>query len=425
MRICEMVADGLTARGHEVAVLTSTYRHGDEFKPYPVYRSLPVDPDWNRPESAVKQFFIGRKAREKKAVESFHQVVYSFQPDVIFIWHGHGLPRLVFQEAENLPQVPVAYYFANYLPEMPDEYIPYWKAVPGNPLARILKGALAKIALSMLANEGKPVPLKYDHTISVSKYVRDRLLGQGLIGQDAVVIPNGVDLAVFNTGKRERPFPDNGPLPGTGPLSDNGSSNAALKGIVAGRVAPEKGIHTLLRALGLLHRRGQLGHIHVTILGDGPADYQSELIQIVSENNLQYFVSFQPPVPVEQMPDIYAQYDILLLPSEWHEPLSCTMLEAMACGLLVIGTTTGGSGEALFHQKTGLVFEPGDPEALATQLATVLGDRALVAQLAAAGEQEVLENFDMDRSVARIERYLSDLIHGENEVLANDSIPAR
>ena len=60
MRICEQVADGLAARGHKVAVLTSTYQDGPEVKSYPVFRQLTIEPDWLLPESPAKQFFFGR-----------------------------------------------------------------------------------------------------------------------------------------------------------------------------------------------------------------------------------------------------------------------------------------------------------------------------------------------------------------------------
>lgn len=393
MRICEMVADGLAAMGHKVAVLTSTYRHGAEFKPYPVYRLLPIDPDWTLPQSATQQFFFGRRKREQEAVANLQMVVEKFKPDVLFIWHGHGLPRLVLQTAENLPNIPAAYYFANYLPEMPDEYIPYWEALPASPIGRLVKGSLGKLALWMLKREGKPIRLKFEHTISVSGYVRHRLLSQGLIGRDAVVIPNGVDLEVFQPQQR------------------NGIVNGRiLQAVIAGRVAPEKGIHTVIRAFGLLHQRGQLQNIHLTIIGGGPDEYKTQLQQLVDEHQLQAFVRFESAVSVEQMPTVYDRHDILMLPSEWDEPLSCTMLEAMAVGLLVIGTTTGGSGEALFHHQTGLVFGPGDAEGLAEQISAVIQQPTLLPQLAQNGQNEVIQNFNMQTSVERIEHYLLNLI---------------
>lgn len=397
MRICEQVADGLAARGHDVAVLTSTYQDASEVKPYPVYRKLTIEPDWLLPQSPAKQFFFGRKQREQAAVSYLHQTIETFQPDVLFVWDAFGLSDVMLQTAENLP-IPAAYYFANYLPEFPGGYVHYWSSANSNPLVKLAKLPMALVARRMLANEGKPIKLKYEHTISVSDYVRQRLLSQNLIGADAIVAPNAVDLEMFS-GEPRQPQPD-----------------APLRCLVAGRVAPEKGIHTILHAFGQLHEAGQLQNISLTILGKGTDEYKEHLKQQVVRYDLEKFTNFATPVPIEEMPTVLAEHDLLLLPSEWDEPLSCSMLEAMAAGLMVIGTTRGGSGEALFHLKTGLTFADGNPEALAEQLLAVMQERSLVARLAAAGKEEVETNFNMDVSVSRIEAYLQKLVGVETAV---------
>ena len=392
MRICEQVADGLAGLGHDIAVLTSNYRDGIEYKPYPICRKLSIDPDWNLNQSAAWQFFVGRRSREKQAINHLYNLVEEFRPDIVFIWHANGLPRILLQTAENLPGVKTVYYFANYLPELPDEYLLYWQSAAKTGLSKLTKSFLAKIALNILAREGKPVLLKYEHSISVSDYVRRRLADQQLIGPDAAVIPNGVDLRRFAPVTRK-------------PFSGNGKT---LKCVIAGRVAPEKGIHTALKALVHLQTQGRLQNIELTVIGDGPKAYKEKLNQIVVTSNLHKFVRFEPAVTVEKMPEILAQYDILLLPSEWHEPLACIMLEAMASNLLVIGTTTGGSGEVLFHDRTGLVFEPGNPQSLATQLSHILDEPNLTLRLAKTGQQEVVEHFNIECTIKQIEQYLLD-----------------
>ena len=397
MRICEQVADGLAARGHDVAVLTSTYQDGPETKPYPVYRLLTVEPDWLLPESPARQFFFGRREREKTAVTALHQTIATFNPDMLFIWDAFGLSEVMLYQAENQP-IPVAYYFANYHPEFPGGYAQYWSSENSQPLMKLAKLPLALLAKAILTAEGKPLKLKYEHTISVSDYVRQRLLGQKLIGPDAIVAPNAVDLTMFN-GTPRQPAPD-----------------ASLRCLLAGRVAPEKGIHTVLHAMGQLHEKGQLRDMSLTVLGSGTAEYKEHLKQLVIRYGLESFTNFAAPVPIEAMPTVLAEHDLLLLPSEWDEPLSCSMLEAMSAGLLVIGTTRGGSGEALFHGKTGLTFADGNPAALAQQLLAVIENRDLVAQLARAGQAEVHAHFNMDVSVARIETYLQELVGVETAV---------
>ncbi len=402
MYICEQAANGLFARGHEVEVLTSECCDGPELHPYPVHRLLKIEPDWTARFPAVWQFFIGRRRREARAVQQLHQRVTAFQPDVLFIWHAHGLSRVMLQEAEAFPKVVAAYYLANYLPELPDEYIRYWTSAPQAALARLVKRPLSKAALAQLTGEGKPVRLEYKNAICVSSYVRDRLVSQGLIPDDAVVIRNGVDVERFAGASRA-------PLTGKAPL----------RALVAGRVAPEKGIHVVLEALGHLKKTYSLDGIRLTILGDGPAAYRARLEMLVHEHKLEETVSFAPPVDASSMPAVLAQHNLLFLPSQWQEPLANIMLEAMASGLLVISTTTGGSMEALTHGQTGLAFEPGDAHALAEQIREVLTNPSWAEQLAQQGRRLVAEQFDSQTTVAQIEAYLLDKIQASNTAEAH------
>lgn len=398
MQLCEEVAEGLFDRGHDIAVLTSTHCDSDEIvHPYPVHRLLRMDPDWYSGKSAAWQFFVGRRQRERRAVAHLRQLVGKFRPDVIFIWHYIGLPRALLLETEQMPNLTVAYYLAGYHPELPNEYIAYWHLPPVHWTAKLLKRPLTKLALYLLAREGKFLSLRYENVICVSKYVRHRLVSQGLISANAVVIHNGVDLSSFS------PDMHNGP----------GFASAGLRCLVAGGVVPEKGIHTAIDALARLQAQDEPAGITLTILGDGPVEYLEYLRKKVYVSCLQNVVEFRPPVPREQMPKVLAHYNILILPSEYDEPLARAMQEAMAMGLLVIGTTTGGSGELLMHERTGLVFEPGNPGSLASQLRRALDEPELAARLAEVGQKKVIERFNIQRTIEQIEGYLLGLVESK------------
>lgn len=395
-QLCEEVADGLAARGHAVEVLTSTYHDGGAtIHSYPVRRLLTIDPDWHCGKSATRQFFVGRLQRERRDVAHLRQVVQGFGPNVILIWHTLGVSKALLQAAEQLPGVVVAYYLADYTPEVPDEYVAYWQGEPTRSSAKLLKRPLARLALLMLARERKPLALKYKNVICVSAYVRQRLVSEGLISDDAVVIHNGVDLEMFAPDGRQIPA----------------FSSAGLRCLVAGRIVPDKGVHTVIESLARLRASMPPSAIRMTVLGDGPPDYFEHLYTLVVDNRLQEVVEFHPPVPREQMPLILGRCNTLILSSEYAEPLARAMQEAMAMRLLVIGTTTGGSGELLVHEKTGLVFEPGNPESLVSQLSRALHEPDLAARLAAAGRREVRANFDIRHTVRKIESYLRGVMY--------------
>jgi glycosyltransferase involved in cell wall biosynthesis len=118
------------------------------------------------------------------------------------------------------------------------------------------------------------------------------------------------------------------------------------------------------------------------------------------------------------MPDLMRQFDILVLPSIWEEPLARVMQEAMATGLLVVGTNTGGTGEVLIDGATGLVFPKGDAAALAQCLETAAANPDRAHHMAANGRRRILEHFSLDRMVDEMESYL------EHVTRSDESAPA-
>jgi glycosyltransferase involved in cell wall biosynthesis len=392
MRICEMAADGLHERGHNVAVLTSHYRNGPESKPYPVDRSLSIDPDWLLPRPPGWQFFVGRRARARTAVNRLTHWRQQLQPDVIFLWDIIELPRPLLHAVEAGGAGTAVYYLANYAAELPDPYWQFWSQPPQRWAARLLKRPLRQLALAQLEREGYTRPLRYERTIAVSDFVRQRLQRVGAIGADAVVAYNGIETDKFFAPLRER------------------VDGRPLQALIAGRLAPEKGIPAALTAFGELRRENQLADIQLNIVGDGPAAYKQQLQRMIADLDVGAAVTIRPPVAASEMPGLLAAHDLLLLPSEWDEPLSCSMLEAMAAGLLVVATPTGGSAELLRDGENSLLFPPGDGAALAQQLRQVCRQPEIVSRLAAVGQQLVLERFDIRQTIDQIEQYLNQQV---------------
>ena len=80
-------------------------------------------------------------------------------------------------------------------------------------------------------------------------------------------------------------------------------------------------------------------------------------------------VTFAGFVPREDMPAVYRKADIFVLPSA-HEGMSIALLEAMASGLPVIVTDTGGTTELVNHGRNGEIVPWGDTRALSKALRT-------------------------------------------------------
>jgi len=123
-------------------------------------------------------------------------------------------------------------------------------------------------------------------------------------------------------------------------------------------------------------------------------------------------VRFLGELPRVDLPRIYAEHDVLIFPSEWDEPFAITPLEAMASGLAVIGTTTGGSGELFRNHETAMTFRAGDAADCARAIRELCSDRALHEKICRNAQREVREKYTLDAMVDAVEKSLRQIIAG-------------
>ncbi len=163
----------------------------------------------------------------------------------------------------------------------------------------------------------------------------------------------------------------------------------------AGRLVPEKGADLLLHAA---HRLP--GEVRVTIAGNGPA--REGLERLAGELGLRDRVTFESALPSTRMTAFYHALDVLVVPSRslpnWREQFGRVLVEAMACGLPVVGSDSGEIPEVI--GDAGLVFPEGDAEALAAHLLCLGRDPALRATLAEKGRARVLARYTQARVAA-------------------------
>jgi len=186
--------------------------------------------------------------------------------------------------------------------------------------------------------------------------------------------------------------------------------------LYAGQLVRHKGVHTAIEAMGRLVNEMKTDQVSLTLVGSGHPDYETFLRDLAEREHLHNYVTFLPSVPKNEMPAIFQKFDVLIFPSIYEEPLARMTQEAMAAGLVVVGTTTGGTQEILREGETGLTFAPADAEGLAKQVIRLSTDPDLWCHLAQGGRQSVLEHFTLDRMVQDIERYLLDCFAGRLSV---------
>jgi len=196
---------------------------------------------------------------------------------------------------------------------------------------------------------------------------------KGYAGPLAVIPQFGVDPEIF--------FPPDAPHDAEG-----------LHIAYVGRLVPEKGVDVLLQALA-----GLKGAWRVTIQGSGPEE--SHLRGLVAESGLTERVAFRPPLPSTEMPAFYRTLDVLVLPSRtqsnWTEQFGRVLVEAMACGVVVVGTNAGEIPHVI--GEAGLTFPENDVTALRAILERLMAAPALRHELKARGRARVLAQFTHQR----------------------------
>ncbi len=167
-----------------------------------------------------------------------------------------------------------------------------------------------------------------------------------------------------------------------------------------GRLVPEKGVIDLLAAAARLAQRGR--RCNVLIVGSGP---ERRRLRDYAERHLPGAVQFVGPVPHDQSPDYYRCMDVLVLPSRdaahWREQLGRTLLEALACGIPVVGSD-GGSIPGVIAATAGKVFRQGDVEDLARAIETLLADEGLRRELAERGRERVVREFSAEAIAGKL-----------------------
>jgi glycosyltransferase involved in cell wall biosynthesis len=195
----------------------------------------------------------------------------------------------------------------------------------------------------------------------VSETTRRRALAGGARPRETQVAPSGI----------EDRFLEPGPV-----------TSWRWRLLYVGRIDRRKGIDTAVEAVARLP-----GEARLTVVGEGEAAELEALREEARAAGVAGRVEFAGARPREELPALYAAHDAILFPVRWDEPWGLVPLEAMGIGRPVVATGQGGSAEYLRHEENALLFEAGDPDALAAAVTRLARDDSLRARLRAGGER--------------------------------------
>jgi glycosyltransferase involved in cell wall biosynthesis len=194
-------------------------------------------------------------------------------------------------------------------------------------------------------------------SIAISKATHLACLGCGAPEQKLDIIPLGVDTSTFRPIRLAR------------------SDHAPLRIISVGRLVERKGFEYLIEAVAILATEGH--RLKLEIAGAGPSE--STLRQQIGDLGAERYVKLLGNKSPTELISLYNEADIFVLPPIVDskgdtEGLGVVYLEAMACGLPVIGTRVGGVPDVVEHEYNGLLVPEKDAQALARAILDLVAD---------------------------------------------------
>jgi glycosyltransferase involved in cell wall biosynthesis len=341
----------LKEAGHEV----SEYRRdNDEIKGYSALRRLSL---------------IGQPVWALDSYRDFSALLRQHNPEIVHVHNTFPLISPSIFWACRKRRVPVVHTLHNYRLLCPQAN--FFRA--GKPCQDCLTGSYwqgavhgcyrnstfstAPVSLMLTVHRKSKTWIRMvDQYIAPSEFARGQFVKAGFPAGQIRVKPNFVD-------------PDPGQRVGTGSYA-----------LFIGRVSPEKGIDTLLRAWRQLPKTYTL-----RILGEGPS--RARLKSEAEDAGLSN-VNFMGWLPHDQAMEVVKGARFLIFPSELYETFGLGIVEAFACGVPAVVSRLGAMQEIVQEGHTGFLFQPGDADDLARTVVQVWNQQEHMLRLGAQARRE-------------------------------------
>ena len=385
---CRDIVAGLTERGHEVYVLTGRFGVDHDVVEGNVYRWLPVFVyEYTKvPSDGIPRQFI----KAARAISRVRHLIRKHNIDLVYISKVQGFqePVITAFASSGVPAVwDISDQWLTTFGEGP--WFSYWNRRPDHKYLSVPKAAVERIV-------SRIVPVSYRNmnlhrACYTSRFLCDYHARLGVPTDEAAVIHCGCPEMFFNKVEKKSP-------------------NIPFRFLYAGQFIEGKGVHTIVEAAGRVVRNHPDLDFTIDLIGHGVPEYEALLSRVIVENNLQERITFLGKRTREEMPATYHKYDTLIFSSIWDEAFALTPLEAMASGLPVISTATGGNAEIIEEGNTALEFEAGDSFQLARQMQRLMTDKPLWKHLRENAARIVSRKFTVTHMVDAVEQYLQETL---------------
>lgn len=302
--------------------------------------------------------------QEKPQVVHFHNTFPLISPAAYYAAQAEGIP--VIQNLQNYRLLcPNALFLRN--GQVCEDCLGKLLAWPGIAHAcyRHNRAATAVTAAMLTMHRLKGTWSKLvDVYTATTEFARQKFIQGGLPAERIVVKPNLV-------------YPDTGLGRGQGQFA-----------LFVGRLAPEKGLDTLLTAWQKL-----AGKVALKIVGDGPLGPE-----VAEASQRLPGVEWLGQLSHDQVIDLMKEAQVLIFPSIWYEGLPMVIAEAFAVGLPVIASNLGAMASLIEPHRTGLHFPSGSAGGLVQQVEWVLDHPAELNQMRQEARREFEKNYTASRN---------------------------
>lgn len=356
-RVTQWSAIGLSKSGHSVTVLT---RRMTATPPLPTIERCEQDGiDVIRISGGAG----GSSGLQRRRLESiFERTLLELMPDVVVLGHlmNHSPGYVSIAKRWQIPVVL----------ELHDFYVACERAHLEQLSGSRCEGPNGGKACAEHCIEG--------HNVLTRSTLRTHIFRRALAEADVVLAPSRFVADYFAQGYRTRApirvLPNGIVCHGAvAPVVRRDCVDAPLHLASLGAVAPHKGIHVVIEALG----KARLANVCYTLFGPTSQPYVSELRMRARRIPGLCFRTFGGYEP-HQLPTLLGGVDAVLIPSVVWETFSIVAREAMACGVPVIASRLGAMIDAVREGENGWLFTDGASSELASLLQRLDSDRSLL-----------------------------------------------
>jgi glycosyltransferase involved in cell wall biosynthesis len=322
-----------------------------------------------------------------------------------------GLTQAV---AVHLPGHPHAHWYARQLATVLEDFAPDAIFVDEEPYSLCARQALAiarrlgcKLIFATKENLSRRFPPPFAqmqqrvlresaHAIVVTGECERVLRGKGY-SSPITEIPHGIDPGLFSPASGE-------------PMRRSLGLHGPVVGYV-GRLAECKGVLDLLKAAEIAQRTGATP-FELLLVGDGPLRHR--IPELARVQGLADRVTIASRILHDAIPSYLNAMDLLVLPSHttprWKEQFGRVVVEALACGVPVIGSSSGHIPDLVADTGGGLVFPEKDCEALAGQIEALLAAPTLAREYGQRGRRRVLEAYTWEAAAQGLADAVMDAV---------------